>query len=767
MKGSCSYSAAYSKKMHIFLLRFCTVMRRGRDINVPDRMELGDSKLELLRLDSSRYFGSNTKILGSLFQGADNLKVLDIIGVFGKISDFSLFSSLAKLKMLSLVRLSLDMTANVSFIRHLSCLEVLSLRDSTMKDLPNEISELTNLRSLDLTFCKCFISNGVLSKLTNLQELYMGYSFNDWRLQKEDINGGYNHAAGIDELNCLHKLWRLELEIPNIEQVPRGIRLFSSLTLLDQFKIVIGKRKYERNTQFESGKRQLWLENDRDSMTSFLHELGVLTEKGITNLYISNDLGMWEKMHLNSFLSLREVVINYCGSIITLFPQLQSRISKTGKINGLGHYLKRIEIYECNQMRHLCSTSTSRHLTNLQLLILKGCEMTEEIVNICDEAEQLNKIEFNALETLKLWDLSRLECFCKGINVIYFHKLKSLELIGLKQFIFSTTKLEIPCLEVLKILSIPNIETLCNLVSFPCLNRLVINGLAKINYIVGLKEGEGHHQHHDKIFPLLRNLILFDLGNLIHMYEINHPGLGVLLFQNLTELRIRGCGKLRYLFSENIGRVAAKHLSMLEICVCPTMEVVMKKEDDDDKVGGGSNSLGNSNFFPLLWRLVLSNLSGLRSVSNVSYTWALPLLKELVVKQCPKLEALSPGYLDSPRLDTLSYNNREEVNVKNTWKGDVNTALRYLFIKKEEEQPILLPYTQEIDEEDEGDDKIEKMLYWQEEKPVDEASKRGNLLFGTVATSVNNTIFFTCLQLKDIIIIISNALCYKKLSTYT
>ncbi|XP_047331805.1 probable disease resistance protein At1g61300 [Impatiens glandulifera] len=419
-----------------------SILSNEKDIKVSDRMELGGSKLELIRFeygsDSSRFYESNIKISGNLFQGADNLKVLDIVGFGSLIIEFPLFSyfpHLAKLKMLSLVRLSLNMTTNVSFIRNLSCLEVLSFRDSTIKDLPYEISELTNLRLLDLTQCKCFIINGVLSKLTNLQELYMWEGFQDWRLQKEDVNGGDNNAAGLDELNCLHKLWKLELEVPNIEQVPRGVRLFSSSALLEQFKVRMGG-EYERNTQFESGKRQLWLENDKNNTTSFLYELGILIEKGITNLFISNDLGMWEKMHLNSFLSLREVVLKNCGSVITLFPQSESQISKIEEINGLGRYLQCIEIYECNQMRHLCSTL--RHLKNLQILVLQNCEMMEEMVNICDEDEQLNKIEFNALETLKLHYLSRMECFCKGINEIYFHKLKTLELKGLKNFIFPT-----------------------------------------------------------------------------------------------------------------------------------------------------------------------------------------------------------------------------------------------------------------------------------------------------------------------------------------
>ncbi|XP_047331824.1 disease resistance protein RPS2-like [Impatiens glandulifera] len=965
--------------------KMISILLQNNNLEVLDSMGFRGSKLEILRLDNSYYYHPNIKVSGNyLFQGANNLKVLDINGFHSVISEFPYSSSLAKLKMLSLDGLSLDMATNVSSIGYMKCLEVLSLRSSSIKDLPNEISELTNLKLLDLTKCKCFIINGVLSKLTNLQELYMWKSFKDWKLQNEDVNDGDNHAAGLDELNCLHKLWRLELKVPNIEQVPRGVRLFSSSTLLEQFKIRIGgAREYSEYSEYESEERRLWLENVRNN-TSLIHELGVLIEKDITHLYLCADSVMWEKTHINKFLSLKDIVLKQCGS---LFPQSPSSV----QTSELGRCLRRIELYKCNQMRHLCSTSISKNLTNLKVLVLEECEMMEEVVSFQDDKEQLNKIEFNVLETLKLCDLSRLECFCKVINVIHFHKLKTLELNDLKKFIFPT-KLEIPYLEELSMTSILNIETLClppslqklnidrcdnfqyidfsnnmvsnsmvmkvisnlrnltirkckmlngvvgvtmgvgeqqrksiefpnlltlylesldeftsfvitvnnlgdkeeksrnalfyhndyqvmfpslheleisalpkinyiigrnseqvrvhddieewhgrellvfpnmetlrlkhlkelvsfvgvmnnidnncknqnalfhpddddevsfpslqklsvyrlpkinyiverktgqvrrrrddegygkeiqqpilllflNLktleldhleelvsfvgvmnnmdnilfcmqVSFPSLEELTIEELTKINYIVGWKEGEGHHHHHDKIFPVLSELRLNNLSNLIHVYEINQPGLGVLLFQNLTLLTVDGCGKLRYLFSENIGRVAAKHLVSISIYKCGMMEVVMKnieEEDliiiieDDVKEGGGSNSLGHTHFLPLLERLYLMELSSLRIFSDVAYTWALPSLSSLEVLRCPKLEALSTGYLEySPRMDHLYYghNYREEVkvNVKDTWKGDVNKALRHLFIKKQEEPVERL---ENMDEESEDDE---------------------------------------------------------------
>ncbi|XP_047309838.1 uncharacterized protein LOC124913287 [Impatiens glandulifera] len=301
-------------------------------------------------------------------------------------------------------------------------------------------------------------------------------------------------------------------------------------------------------------------------------------------------------------------------------------------------------------------------ISYLENLSIKHCKMLKGLIGVskCVEEESKKSIEFSNLKRLDLVSLDKLTSFVMEINNLDDEEEKSQ-----KRTLFDHDE-----------------------VSFPCLDVLYICELPKINYIVGWKEGGRQgKEHHNKIFHVLSKLELYYLSNLIHVYEINQPGLGVLLFQNLRNLRIEECGKLRYLFSENIGRVAVKHLRWLCICKCPMMEVVMKNieeelivedHDDDDKTGVGGGS--NSHFFPVLERLILLNLSGLGSFCDVADTWELPSLQNLTVSYCPKLEALSPGSLDSPMLDRLQYNNNyiNTVNVKDTWKGDINALLRHI-----------------------------------------------------------------------------------------
>ncbi|XP_047324981.1 uncharacterized protein LOC124928777 [Impatiens glandulifera] len=396
-----------------------------------------------------------------------------------------------------------------------------------------------------------------------------------------------------------------------------------------------------------------------DKLTSFVMDI--------------NNLDVEEKKSQQKTLFDHDEVKILCLEVLNI-----SSLLNIESLHIMAPSLNKLDIDGCDSLRYVFTESFLMSISHLEKLSIKKCKMLKGLIGVskCVEEESKKSIEFSNLKRLDLASLDKLTSFVMEINNLDDEEEKLQQ-----RTLFDHDE-----------------------VSFPCLDVLYIFELPKINYIVGWKEGgrqgEGQHHHADKIFHVLSSLMLYKLRNLIHVYEINQPDLGVLLFQNLTYLRVGGCGKLRYLFSENIGRVAAKHLDFLEICKCGMMEVVMKNikeeliiedHDDDDDKAGGSN-------FPLLETLYLGELSGLRSFSEVAYTWALPLLRNLAVYQCPKLEALSPDYLDSPMLDDLQYDIvREKVNVKNTWKGDINAALRHLFIKKETQEKRL----DNMNEEDE------------------------------------------------------------------
>ncbi|KAI7992068.1 putative disease resistance protein [Camellia lanceoleosa] len=188
------------------------------------------SKLELLLI---RCQNSSLKIPSNFFEGMGELKVLDL-----RITkDISLLpSSLQFLR--NLLTLHLDHSRkfdNISVIGKLLNLEVLSFRGSGIKELPEEIGGLVNLKLLDLTGCYDLIriAPGVISALVQLQELYMvDYGF-IWEPEGEE--GGEN--AILREFESLSNLNTLEINIEDVECLPR-IPLFSKLT---KYSICIGR----------------------------------------------------------------------------------------------------------------------------------------------------------------------------------------------------------------------------------------------------------------------------------------------------------------------------------------------------------------------------------------------------------------------------------------------------------------------------------------------------------------------------------------------
>ena len=70
---------------------------------------------------------------------------------------------------------------DVAVIGKLKKLEILCLKQSGVDKLPKEISELTNLKLLDLSKTKLeIVPPNVISRMTRLEELHMGHSFNQW-----------------------------------------------------------------------------------------------------------------------------------------------------------------------------------------------------------------------------------------------------------------------------------------------------------------------------------------------------------------------------------------------------------------------------------------------------------------------------------------------------------------------------------------------------------------------------------------------------------
>ncbi|KAJ8569855.1 hypothetical protein K7X08_006432 [Anisodus acutangulus] len=156
-------------------------------------------KLEMLLLGENEGF---ELIPDDFFAGMRFLKVLDLserAGVrslnldYGLVPNISLllsslkfpssFKVLIKLQVLSLDHCTLD---DMSILGKLKGLEILSLYGSNIKELPDEIGDLNNLRLLDLTFCQSLerIPEKLVSNLRRLEEFIHGrmlYALENWQ----------------------------------------------------------------------------------------------------------------------------------------------------------------------------------------------------------------------------------------------------------------------------------------------------------------------------------------------------------------------------------------------------------------------------------------------------------------------------------------------------------------------------------------------------------------------------------------------------------
>ncbi|PHT37342.1 hypothetical protein CQW23_25042 [Capsicum baccatum] len=130
-------------------------------------------RLKLLMLKLR--FEEGFKLQDGFFDGTSKLSVISLSGSGNYLLPFpSSIQRLSNLKTLCLSNLRLD---DMSIIRELVSLEILSIRDSYLKELPVEIGNLTNLIILEYWnegYRKPMrISPGVLSRLVRLEELHM------------------------------------------------------------------------------------------------------------------------------------------------------------------------------------------------------------------------------------------------------------------------------------------------------------------------------------------------------------------------------------------------------------------------------------------------------------------------------------------------------------------------------------------------------------------------------------------------------------------
>ncbi|KAJ0693049.1 putative leucine-rich repeat domain superfamily [Helianthus annuus] len=130
------------------------------------------------------------------------------------------------------------------------------------------------------------------------------------------------------------------------------------------------------------------------------------------------------------------------------------------------------------------------------------------------------------------------------------------------------------------------------------------------------------------LLPYLQTIHLYGLKEMSHVWKRNwntflichHPPLQF-PFQNLTDIRLGYCPKIKYLLSP----LMAKYLSNLKrvyIERCNGMEEVIWRRDDEITTSTSASSYQDTPFFPHLDTLYLQGLSCLKSVDDEKNSWS-------------------------------------------------------------------------------------------------------------------------------------------------
>ncbi|XP_031268608.1 disease resistance protein At4g27190-like isoform X2 [Pistacia vera] len=201
-------------------------------------------KLKLLLLGGENQ-RSQLKVSDECFE---EMKALEVVSL--RYADLSLKSLqfLTNLKTLELCYCNLR---DICSLAKLKKLEILSFRGSRFDELPIELSELKELRMLDLRECYqlkkissdlrgCYrlkrIHSNLIRSLSQLEELYMEDIFEEWEAEEKSIETGNARLSEVNYLPCLAVLY---LKI-NSKCLPKDFA-FSELS---RYEICVNRSSY-------------------------------------------------------------------------------------------------------------------------------------------------------------------------------------------------------------------------------------------------------------------------------------------------------------------------------------------------------------------------------------------------------------------------------------------------------------------------------------------------------------------------------------------
>ncbi|XP_077214021.1 putative disease resistance protein At4g27220 [Tasmannia lanceolata] len=489
----------------------------------------------------------------------EGMKVLAVLDLSNTLIS-SLPPSLPYLK--NLKTLCLDECScldDISLLGGLEKLEVLSLRQTGIKELPIEIGQLSNLKVLDLTRCDglTMVAPNVISRLTKLEELYMGNSFNEWEVRGSSGDGS---KASFDEVASLARLTLLYIHVKDVNCL--SLEVPGPWEKLKKFRICVWEESVKRLNLYRCDEMEHFINTVEESHRVPPNAFRILQRLDLTGM---------EKLEKICHGPLPN---RFFGNLIEL--------------NILG----------CGKLKNILSYDLLEGLKSLEKLDVRSCEELEEVFEYKEGMREeihaaITTSPLSTLKQMELGYLPKLSCIWKGAipPTGTFHNLTGLIVIQCDSLRCLFSPVLAQCLQQLEKLNVDKCLTLEKIIldeevmlalppplTFQNLRRITIENCPRLkdvfsrNIARGLRQLEYLHVEKceeieviisgdeeeqelgvvdkETLLPRLETIELIDLPKLTslccHLNKGGGGGSHVFLdFPSLKSIRVLGCPNLK------------------------------------------------------------------------------------------------------------------------------------------------------------------------------------------------------------------------------
>ncbi|XP_074266361.1 putative disease resistance protein At4g27220 [Silene latifolia] len=643
-----------------------------------DFSRLSGVKAPLLEILLLKGDVSLTTLASDFFEGMKNLKVLSLSNVN---FNMGLPESMAELERLQTLHLHHCKLKDVKLIGKLVNLLVLSLRESSLEELPIEIGELCNLRLLDIEGCKGMkrIPANILSRLSLLEGLYMFNSFDDWASTNIKVKdgGGSNQASG-SELDTLSHLNVLEMEVSQNEQL-LTVNSGQLAEQLGKFKIRV-QSSHESPEGLQEFRYVLELIDIDSSPNSGLRALLKKTECLVLIDSYSFNKNVVPELDDDGFKDLKYLKIQNC--------EVKFLISSNEQNESMAFaYLEILELIYMNNLEMICDGKASVGIfSNLRRLNLYDLHNLECGLSLTSALLNLNEVSVDSCQSLKFvaykdakteTEVDMFTCL-KSLQLRSVNSLSSvLRQSGNEMFALFNAESKYPSLENLLLTYNDTITTLWSRTSyissfqglkieFPRIEELdvqeVSNEVLRLwNWSSSLVQGEsesgGISLNPIPNLQILRLAKVHGLASVPHSVRLSH--LDVNEFDNIKSLfsvsAVNGeafCTYSQFPYFKN-----------LSVRECRSLEQLFDSEDDD-VVSLCERLIGITlHNVPKLKILPLHLLKNIRTLSICKLSWKFVFPADLFIKGKEQLQLLESLKIENCR-------NNMEVIIKDELVGD-------------------------------------------------------------------------------------------------